>query len=333
MSKIRIVLVVIAISVLAVVFNFTFANESENESEPEVVLEPENEAVPPIPDTFTGKVIYQNYPSVVSRIKQFPSNEIIGKDESGSYNMYAVKLGTVGKPVIMLTAAIHGSEWQGAQYTLAMLEMLRDNTFPDVEFRNYLLKNYYIVGIPVLNPYGYNNVSNIYDQFDSDARHNSDDVDLNRNFDVGDKSEQETKNMIKVVQKYKPFAYLDVHLYQGDYIEPGVTPLILGNGQEETIHVRNNFADYWSGHTGQDIIKWKPINSKNNGLARAYVARQSNPHTPFTLSYITEMPRPANIDGERVAPLTDEEIYNYGIASIYFFFKTSIDYLENHSRE
>lgn len=324
----KIVLAVVSILVLSGIYTTYFPNETDNVTN-ETVYEPENR----IPDTFTGKVTYQNYPFVVSRIKQFSSNEIIGKDESGSYNMYAIKLGTVGKPVIMITASIHGSEWQGAQYTLAMLEMLRDNTFPDVEFRNYLLKNYYIVCIPVLNPYGYNNVTNIYDQFNNDARRNSNDVDLNRNFNVGNKSEQETKNMIKVVKKYKPFAYLDVHLYQGDYIEPNATPLILGHGQEETDYVRDIFADSWKDYTGRDVRKWKPVNDSSSGLSRAYVARQSNPYTPFTLSYIAEMPRPADIDGERVAPLTDEEIYNYGIASIYFFFKTSVDYLENQSRK
>ncbi|MFB4475230.1 M14 family zinc carboxypeptidase [Oceanobacillus caeni] len=330
MSKfIRVVLVaVVSILVLSEVYTRFFINESENDTN-ETVFEPETH----IPNTFTGKVTYQNYPFVVSRIKQFSSYEVIGKDESGSYNMYAIKLGTVGKPVIMISASMHGTEWQGTQYTLAMLEMIRDNSFPDVEFRNYLLENYYIVCIPVLNPYGYNNVTNIYDEFNRNARLNSNGAELNHDFKVGNQSEQETKNMIKVVQKYKPFAYLDVHMFQGHYNEPYSAPLIIGHGQAETDDVRDIFADSWSKYTGQDFRKWKPINGSSSGLSRAYVARQSNPYTPFTLSYITEMPRPVNIDGKRVAPLSDEEIYNYGIASIYFFFKTSIDYLENHSRK
>jgi len=51
-----------------------------------------------------------------------------------------------------------------------------------------------------------------------------------------------------------------------------------------------------------------------------------NPYTPHTLSYIVELMRPEERDGELIAPLSDEQIFKFGSASLYLFFKTSMKY-------
>src|SRR5699024_9629053 len=110
--------------------------------------------------------------------------------------------------------------------------------------------------------------------------------------------------------EYKPFAFLDVHL-----IIASGTSLIIGNGQIETEHIRNEFADLWSSFTGHNVTLWSS-NTNNPGLVRTYVAGVDNEYTQHSLSYITEIGREAD---NTPSVNTNEDIYNYGMASLYIF--------------
>ncbi|MFB4471785.1 phage tail protein [Oceanobacillus caeni] len=277
-----------------------------------------------IPYEFRGTVEYQNYQTVVERIEKFDRFYKIGKDQSGTYDMYLIELGNASKPCIFITGSMHGTEWHGTQYSLKFFEDLRDNTFPDIDFRNFVLNNFCIAYIPMLNPYGMDRVTDEYVQFNNNARYNVNGVELN--YDFYDLTQQESKNVAEQIRKYKPFAYLDMHMFQPDYSVGYGSKFILANGQRETDNVRDLWRDSFENYAGEKMTVWTNTLAPDSGLARAYVARQTNPYTPHTLSYITEFVRPAYIDGEFIEPLTKAEIFKYGTASLYLFFKTSIQY-------
>lgn len=68
--------------------------------------------------------------------------------------------------------------------------------------------------------------------------------------------------------------------------------LIIGNGQYETDKNRNLFAESLELYANQPVIKWDGFNQLQRGLSRRYMRDKSNSHTPYTLSYITEIVRP-----------------------------------------
>src|SRR5690625_373660 len=279
-----------------------------------------------IPYEFPGSVRYYKYDKIVERIKKF-NYHLIGRDQSGIYDMYLIEVGTRGKPVLFFLSGIHGTEWHPIDYGLSFFEMLRDGTFPDKEFRDNVLSNYHLVYIPAGNPWGVDNNEDIYRQFNNPARYNSTGTELNRDF--FEFTQRESVNIAEQVRLYKPFAFIDMHMFQTDYNED---PLIIANSQIDTEHWRDiivRSVEYYSGHK---MTVWRnPQNpDPESGLARRFVSRQPNPYTPHTLSYITEQVRPTRKDGHIVRRLTDREIYSIGIAELYLFVKTSIDYLNKY---
>ncbi len=279
-----------------------------------------------IPFNFRGSVAYQSYSDLEERLKKFDKLYTIGKDESGEYDMYLIELGTRGKPTLFLTSSMHGTEWHSTQYGMKFMEDLRDNTFADTNFRDFLLNNFCIAFIPVINPWGYDRITpeNEYAQFNNLARYTSNGTELNGDF--YSITQQETKNVVAQIDKYKPFAYVDMHMFQPEYNVSYERRLILANGQRETDYVRDEWRASIENYLGEQITIWTNTLSPTSGLARAYAARTVNPHTPHTLAYITELVRPADVRGERIEPLTKAEIFQYGTAQLYLFFKTSIDY-------
>jgi hypothetical protein len=277
-----------------------------------------------VPFDFNGETKYQNYDEVVDRIKKFHSYEDIGQDQSGNYTMYAIHIGSVFKPAILITGTMHGTEWHGTQYTLKFFEDLRDNRFPDKDFRDKLLEQYHLIFIPMVNPWGMDHVPDPNTIIE--GRYTSNNFELNGDFN--NFTQAESKNVKKVMDRYNIFAYLDLHMIRGHNIDEY---LIIGNGQNETNDVRDIWGDSLESYSGQPVTRWPGYGNLKKGLARRYMRDKSNPYTPYTLSYITEMARPTDeVEGFN-APLTNREIHKYGSASIYLFFKTSIDYFEQHN--
>src|SRR5690606_18785148 len=102
----------------------------------------------------------------------------------------------------------------------------------------------------------------------------------------------ESQNVKVVMDTYKPFAFLDVHLQTHDMPNNEGNHLILGNGQGATNDVKLEFLQSWENYTGYKVTNWAGYTNLSSGLARRYMRDQSNPHTPYTLSYITEIIRP-----------------------------------------
>ncbi|SER58733.1 M14 family zinc carboxypeptidase [Salipaludibacillus aurantiacus] len=275
-----------------------------------------------------GSLAYEPYSEVEARLSRFKDVSVIGEDSSGKYNMYLVEMGNKTKPVIFLSASLHGTEWQAAQYTLRFMEQLRDDTFPDKEFRDKLLTDFHIAYLPVGNPWGYDEAEP-YSELK--GRKNANGVDVNRDFH--DFSQVESQNIQKAVEKLKPFAYLDCHLMAAREDEGQSQPdLVVGNMHDSNLHVRDFIADSLSSYTSQSVGTWdSSTNEARKGLSRRYMSATENPYTPETLSIISEMYRPVDFGDGVVQILSDEEIMKAGMATVYFFFKAASDYFYTHN--
>lgn len=130
----------------------------------------------------------------------------------------------------------------------------------------------------------------------------------------------------------RPFAFLDIHLF-GRGMDGSNGHLIVGNGQYETDKIRDLFANSLERYANQSVVKWDGYNQLLRGLARRYMRDKSNPHTPYTLSYITEIVRPRQLTSGLDAPLSDQEIMKYGMGMMYLFFETSMGYFEQRKVE
>ena len=130
--------------------------------------------------------IYAAYDELVSNYPAYITKDLLGKDESGSYDMYKYTFSPLipktntpftnndvftinDYPTIFLEACLHGNEYPCGMALLNFMKMIAEST--DGIFA--WLKNFVrIIVIPIANPYGYEN----------DTRQNSNYVDLNRNF-------------------------------------------------------------------------------------------------------------------------------------------------------
>jgi hypothetical protein len=279
---------------------------------------------------ITGSFSYQNYATIENRIKNFQNYEILGVDASGQNLLYAIHLGNKEKPKFFIGASMHGTEWQTTQYTLNFFEKMKDGTFENMEFRNFMLENYHIIYVPVINPYGLNQASNnLNAQFNDDARYNFNGVDLNRDFYSF--TQPESRLIRGLIYKYKPFASVDCHTFQSEYESANGNNIIWANGQKETVVYRDDIVSKMSEHTNQNITVWLNELSKQSGLLRGFVARQSNEYTENNLSYIFEMVRPTIVDGVLYEKLTHEQLNYYGQIGLMLFMLTSHDYYLSQS--
>lgn len=270
---------------------------------------------------------YQKYETVISR---FNSNnkEVFGRDASDTYDLTCVHIGTKGKPCIFINAGMHGGEFQGVQYSTGFVLDLLNNTFPDVSFRNKIMQNYHLVFIPCLNPWGLNNFGGNY----LSTYYNYNKVQLNADFAEGTFTQAESQAFKKLVEKYNPFACLDVHLMSPDYEPSGGKPIVIGNGHVEQDEIKNSIGNTLYNFTGNDVTLWSAQN-EGIGLLRAFVARHNNKYNIKTLSYISEIQKAEypildNSTGSGI--YTNPEIYQIGYLINYLFLKTSIDYFENY---
>jgi hypothetical protein len=163
--------------------------------------------------------------------------------------MWSFGLGDESCPSVLLTAAIHGWEWENAYGLLHLAELLCQQ--PQIEGLSTRDLHYRIV--PVQNPWG----------FDHFTRHNAQGVDLNRNFDCGwdgyehpedisvpwdysykgacAASERETQVVQAIIDRISPRCVIDFHT--ADYIillpHRGNLPLL------EAIHqgIRTRLSD------------------------------------------------------------------------------------------
>ena len=272
---------------------------------------------------------YQKYDELVERIKSFPNHQSLGKDASGQYDIWSIELGERWKPTLFFTSSLHGSEWQTTNYGLSFFERVLNGDYNDNDIVKRMLSDFHIFYIPIANPYGLDNVTNPYKQYDNKSRRNANDVDLNRDFT--NITQAESIIIADVVNELKPFAALDMHMFQSEYDLSGGRNMILGGsnlGVREVNEIRDKTALIWETKTNEPVHIWTV--RPGEGLLRRFIAEQSNEYTPNNLAYISEMVRPTEINGEIIRLLSDEQIYNYGIEGILAFSQTSIEYYDKY---
>ncbi len=134
-----------------------------------------------------------SYDAFISMLKDLgdinPSVNVIMEGEaSGGYNIYSLNMGNPVNPGIFIYSNTHGNEWENSYGTYTFIKYIAEHVDQDI----IDLNKYCIKVIPILNPYGYENLT----------RQNANKVDLNRNGDY------EWKNFIGEDPKnYKPGAY------------------------------------------------------------------------------------------------------------------------------
>src|SRR5699024_654121 len=215
---------------------------------------------------FVGEVEYVKYSELEKDIRKFSDYEVFGKDSSNEYNLYIIHLGDKNKPKILITSNVHGVEWHTASYSLKGMKMIDDETHPYKDMMNRLLNNFHVLYVPVLNPWGYDNVNDIYAQFENIHYKNYNNVDINRDFE--DVTQIETKNMINVMKKYKPFAHMDLHTFQSEY-QLANQNIVIGNERDDTVIYQNRLSDMIESYTNQKVHQWKkqPLRDK---MVRGY---------------------------------------------------------------
>lgn len=127
--------------------------------------------------------LYDEYDQLVNENPDYITKKILGKDESGLYDIWELKLSPqqmddsrVGKkiPKIIMTCGIHGSEDMGVLSLLNMVKAIC-NDWKNDGLLEYLRFNVEFVFIPLLVPWGYVNRSG----------RNVNNVNIQRNFEIG----------------------------------------------------------------------------------------------------------------------------------------------------
>lgn len=274
-----------------------------------------------VPYDFPGAVTYHKYSNVENRIRQFSDYEILGKDASGEYDMYVIKLGNPNKPAILITAGVHGVEWQSTEYSLSAFQMLENDTYPDSEFRDQLLNDFYLIYMPCLNPWGLDNLTDTKAPTIRAYYRNSNHVDINRDF--VNQTQAETLHVMDVVERFDPFAHMDLHLFQpnGGIGLEGYD-LIMGTEIEQTQSNMHNIANALEEYTGYEVNRWD-IQPERHHMVRGSTTFRKNQFTGTTMTFLSEIERP---DSHTNQAVSDAQIYEWGNAFLYIFFKEAIEY-------
>lgn len=134
-----------------------------------------------------------HYPEFVELMEEVSKNHpaVILKKEgegTGNYGIFSLNMGNPENPGILIYACAHGNEWENAYGAVTFVKYLAKN--PDQDMID--LKNYSLKIIPILNPFGFENMT----------RQNGNKVDLNRN---GAYAWEEFKGVDP--ENYKPGSY------------------------------------------------------------------------------------------------------------------------------
>ena len=141
---------------------------------------------------WTSDAVLQNlYEPVRQRHPDYITREVIGKDQSGQYDMYAYIYAPENyETTIFLNGGTHGDE-QTAYFALAKVMELIADAQPEDTLLYTLRHKVRFVVIPILN---------VWSASESHVRTNSTAQDLNRDFEK--LTQQESKNLMALLEKY-----------------------------------------------------------------------------------------------------------------------------------
>jgi len=120
---------------------------------------------------FPSKLKYPEFVTLLKDLVQKYSSIKLQEegDATGGNKIYSLSMGDPSNPGILIYSNTHGNEWENSYGTLTFVQYLAEH--PDQNIIDF--KKYYLKVIPLLNPFGYENMT----------RQNGNKVDLNRNGD------------------------------------------------------------------------------------------------------------------------------------------------------
>lgn len=151
----------------------------------------------------SNTVIEKLYEPVRQRHPGYITREVIGKDQSGKYDIYSYIYTPENYEItIFLNAGTHGDE-QEAYFAMAKVMELIADAKPEDNLLYTLRHKVRFVVVPILN---------VWSASESHIRYNSTGKDLNRDFDK--LTQQESKNIIAYFEKYakETCVMMDFHI-------------------------------------------------------------------------------------------------------------------------
>lgn len=154
-------------------------------------------------DWSSEEFINNLYEPVRQRHPDYITREVIGKDQSGQYDMYAYVYAPEDyETTLFLVSGLHGDE-QTAYFALAKDMQLIADAEPEDNLLFTLRHKVRFVVIPVVNVWSASN---------EHTRQNSTGMDLNRDFET--LTQQESKNIIAYFEKFaeETACFMDMHI-------------------------------------------------------------------------------------------------------------------------
>jgi len=148
---------------------------------------------------WTAKEFLNNlYESYRADNPGYITRELIGKDQSGKYDMYGYIYAPENyKSTLFITSGVHGDEETGYHGLAAFLSLVCEATEDGDPLLWFVRNNVRLIVIPIVNVWAASQDPTVNR---NNLRYNSTKTDLNRNFDS--LSQAESKNVIKFFEKY-----------------------------------------------------------------------------------------------------------------------------------
>lgn len=199
----------------------------------------------------------------------------LGASSDPTKNMFSIDYRQIDKPTIMLTACIHGSEWESTYWTLQFLDYIIDPEIAPLDTQKYfnlLKENYGFFVLPVINPSG----------FEHSRRAGVDSVDYNREFE--NDSYAEVRSVKESISAVKPLVNIDNHTSGLAYDAVGYG----GYGNDIRVMMENviknsNFV------MSLERINWYPSSVQTDkAIGRGYISDQDSIRDTKILSILLE---------------------------------------------
>ncbi|SDN98364.1 DUF2817 domain-containing protein [Alkalicoccus daliensis] len=208
----------------------------------------------------------ESYEQLAERIKaEYEICEDLGVCSDGKRHLYGLCFGdTDSKPVIFMSASIHGEEWEATYWTMHFFNCIVNPGHALPEVRHLFIKlreRYSFYVIPVVNPYG----------FHHGIRFTEDGTDLNRQYENDDHPEVLiVKNKVKSL---RPHIVLDNHTSK----LPSETIGVGGRGDKNIKLIGEYIMKSMKYIRGHNDITWyrEPVQHKL-GIGRGWVSEQES---------------------------------------------------------
>lgn len=149
---------------------------------------------------WSSDEVYENlYEPLRAKYPSYIKREYLGKDQSGTYDMYCYIFEPENyEQSVFLSAGMHANEEEGYFALAYFMGEVANQDGTDAQLK-YLREKVRFIVVPMINVFGVNQTHNL-SKANWSIRYNSTETDLNRDF--GAQTQQETKNVAALLEKY-----------------------------------------------------------------------------------------------------------------------------------